>query len=131
MRENPRPGEFYRHFKNKLYQIIAVATHSESKEQLVIYQALYGDFGVYARPLNMFLSEVDREKYPDIEQKYRFEKLENISEASKKITDRNSEINIETSGDEQKDFFIDFLDADDYYTKKKILLANKENITDK
>lgn len=131
MRENPRPGEFYRHFKNKLYQIVAVATHSESKEQLVIYQALYGDFGVYARPLNMFLSEVDREKYPDIEQKYRFEKLENISEASKKITDRNSEINIETSGDEQKDFFIDFLDADDYHTKKKILLANKENITDK
>ena len=131
MRENPRPGEFYRHFKNKLYQIIAVATHSESKEQLVIYQALYGDFGVYARPLDMFLSEVDREKYPDIEQKYRFEKLENISEASKQITDRNSEINVETNGDEQKDFFIDFLDADDYYTKKKILLANKENITDK
>ena len=131
MRENPRPGEFYRHFKNKLYQIIAVATHSESKEKLVIYQALYGDFGVYARPLDMFLSEVDREKYPDIEQKYRFEKLENISEASKKIIDRNSEINVETNGDEQKDFFIDFLDADDYYTKKKILLANKENITDK
>lgn len=131
MRENPRPGEFYRHFKNKLYQIIAVATNSESKEQLVIYQALYGDFGVYARPLDMFLSEVDREKYPDIEQKYRFEKLENISEASKKIIDRNSEINVETNGDEQKDFFIDFLDADDYYTKKKILLANKENITDK
>lgn len=139
MRENPRPGEFYRHFKNKLYQIIAVATHSESKEQLVIYQALYGDFGVYARPLDMFLSEVDREKYPEIEQKYRFEKLENISEISKQITDINSEINIETinktmkeeSEDEPKNFFIDFLDADDYYTKKKIILANKENITDK
>ena len=139
MRENPRPGEFYRHFKNKLYQIVAVATHSESKEQLVIYQALYGDFGVYARPLDMFLSEVDREKYPEIEQKYRFEKLENISEISKQITDINSEINIETinktlkeeSEDEPKNFFIDFLDADDYYTKKKIILANKENITDK
>lgn len=139
MRENPRPGEFYRHFKNKLYQIIAVATHSESKEQLVIYQALYGDFGVYARPLDMFLSEVDREKYPETEQKYRFEKLENISEASKQITDINSEINIETinktlkeeSEDEPENFFIDFLDADDYYTKKKIILANKENITDK
>ncbi len=139
MRENPRPGDFYRHFKNKLYQIIAVATHSESKEQLVIYQALYGDFGVYARPLDMFLSEVDREKYPEIEQKYRFEKLENISEESKQITDRNSEINIETinktlkeeSEDEPENFFIDFLDADDYYTKKKIILANKENITDK
>ena len=139
MRENPRPGEFYRHFKNKLYQIIAVATHSESKEQLVIYQALYGDFGVYARPLDMFLSEVDREKYPEIEQKYRCEKLENISETSKQITDINSEINIETinktlmeeSEDEPKNFFIDFLDANDYYTKKKIILANKENITDK
>lgn len=139
MRENPRPGEFYRHFKNKLYQIIAVATHSESKEKLVIYQALYGDFGVYARPLDMFLSEVDREKYPEIEQKYRFEKLENISETSKQITDRNSEINIETinktlkeeSADEPENFFIDFLDADDYYTKKKIIFANKENITDK
>lgn len=139
MRENPRPGEFYRHFKNKLYQIIAVATHSESKEKLVIYQALYGDFGVYARPLDMFLSEVDREKYPETEQKYRFEKLENISEESKQITDRNSEINIETinktlkeeSADEPENFFIDFLDADDYYTKKKIILANKENITDK
>lgn len=139
MRENPRPGEFYRHFKNKLYQIVAVATHSESKEQLVIYQALYGDFGVYARPLDMFLSEVDREKYPNIEQRYRFEKVENISETSKQITDRNSETNIEInnktqqeeSGDEQKNFFIDFLDAEDFYTKKKILTENKENITDK
>ena len=139
MREEPKPGEFYRHFKNKLYQIVTVATHSETREKLVIYQALYGDFGVYARPLDMFLSEVDREKYPEIEQKYRFEKVENISEASKQITDRNSEINIETinktlkeeSEDESKNFFIDFLDADDYYTKKKIILANKENITDK
>ncbi len=139
MRENPRAGEFYRHFKNKLYQIVAVATHSENKEQLVIYQALYGDFGIYARPLDMFLSEVDREKYPDIEQRYRFEKVENISETSKQITDRNSETNIETnnktqqeeSGDEQKNFFIDFLDAEDFYTKKKILTENKENITDK
>ena len=139
MRENPRAGEFYRHFKNKLYQIVAVATHSESKEQLVIYQALYGDFGVYARPLDMFLSEVDREKYPDIEQKYRFEKVENISETSKQFTDINSEIMIETnnkkqqeeSGDEEKNFFIDFLDAEDFYTKKKILTENKDNITDK
>jgi hypothetical protein len=80
-----RPGDIVRHFKREtvdpssdryLYMIVGEATHSETREKMMVYAALYGDGGLFVRPLDMFLSEVDHGKYPEIRQKYRFELVE-------------------------------------------------------
>jgi len=70
------PGDVVRHFKGKKYEILYIAKDSETMEAVVVYRALYGEQGVWVRPLEMFLSPVDREKYPDVEQQWRFEKVE-------------------------------------------------------
>lgn len=84
------PGSTVRHFKRLeltaeqlerepnmyLYEIMGTAEHTESGETLMVYRPLYGEKKLYARPLAMFLSEVDREKYPNVKQNYRFERLE-------------------------------------------------------
>lgn len=73
----------YRHFKGDYYLVEDLAKHSETKEDMVVYRELYGDGSLWVRPLKMFLEEVDHEKYPNVEQKYRFEQMEIESVASK------------------------------------------------
>ncbi len=72
-------GRIYRHFKGDYYLVEALANDSETGEQVVIYRKLYGDGALWVRPLAMFLEEVDREKYPNVSQKYRFELQEIVS----------------------------------------------------
>lgn len=145
IRRIPKSGELYRHFKDKLYQVVAVATHSETGEKLVIYQALYGDYGVYARPLEMFTSEVDHEKYPAVTQKYRFERVEKGSlgavaqsnEAEKESEeDEEQEEQIRVSQMEQSltdgvnPKLMAFFDADTLEERYNILISMRDEVDD-
>lgn len=78
------PGDIIQHFKREtvdqnnmryLYEFIGIAIHSETRDRVVVYRALYGDKGLFVRPYEMFMEEVDHVKYPEIRQKYRFEKI--------------------------------------------------------
>lgn len=152
-------GEIYRHFKGNLYQVVSVAMHSETNEQYVVYQALYGDMQVWVRPYEAFVSEVDRHKYPDVAQRYRFEAvstlaggtvitppvqtLENkvlnegvnkgLTEASKPL---ETEAEVEADNSEQTEEAIDkrllaFLETDTYKEKLDYLSFIKNSIDDR
>ena len=71
-RQTPVAGQIYKHFKGNLYKVLAVAVHTESEEKLVVYQSVDNPDRVFARPLEMFMSDIDRFRYPLIRAKYRF-----------------------------------------------------------
>ena len=126
-------GGFYRHFKNKLYQVKGTAIHSETKEKMVIYQGLYGSSEMYVRPYDMFLSEVDHIKYPDVVQKYRFELIDIKTGKSLEADYEENNQNMESEKSEESEEdskLIRFLDAYDYKEKLDILTSMRGELND-
>ena len=149
MRPNPKPQEMYRHFKGNIYQIRCLAKHSETGEMMVVYQAMYDTFQIYVRPLAMFMEEVDRVKYPDANQTYRFELLHDtgdMSASDRGMISPQSEVTTqpETSSSQGKStqtaesdeqvhidpLVMEFLDADTYEQRLNILAALRDRVTD-
>ena len=150
MEKMPVSGEIYRHYKNNLYQIVTTAKDVGTGEQLVVYQALFGDFGVFAEPAARFFQEVDRRKYPDAAQKRRFEKVERQTltraagtgeeqaEEKTAAAESRQEFREEAAATETADGtetvdknLMAFLDADDFEEKYNILVSMRDSITDK
>jgi hypothetical protein len=144
---NPKSGEIYRHFKNKMYQIIGIVTHSETREKMVWRQALYGDYGMYGRPYDMFISEVDHAKYPEVTQKYRFEFVGNAGEgvtaaspvaterAAAPVTSERTAAPVHSTVSEEKfdvpTILNKFLDTDDLEEKYQLVkMISEDDITE-
>lgn len=127
MKQIPKPQEIYRHFKGNLYQIVTIAIHSETREPMVVYQAMYGDYKVFVRPLDMFLSEVDHEKYPEVTQKLRFERIQEIipyelEEDAAAAAEADAEAVLDPA-------VLAFLDAESYKQKLELLDGLRHRIT--
>lgn len=105
-------GQIYQHFKGDLYKVLNIALHTETGEKLVIYQALYDESKIFARPYEMFISEVDKEKYPDVKAKYRFTPF----------NEQDEDIQIDPK-------VLEFLDEDDFGRKARILMEMKDKVT--
>ena len=103
----PKKGEIYKHFKGNLYEVLAIAKHTETMEDMVVYMEVDGE-KTYARPLEMFVSKVDKEKYPEVLQTYRFE-----------LQDQKSKLSI-----------MDFLDLSTATEKIQYLETMKDSMTE-
>ena len=128
-RDIPRPGEFYRHFKNRLYQIIAVAYDAETEQQVVVYQALYGDYRVWVRPLENFLSRTDREKYPEASQEWRFERTVPGQSPAQDVPAPAATAPAAEEGRTGTQVLLAFLDAETREEKKAALVSGMDRLT--
>ncbi len=129
MRHKPEAYEIYRDSKGKLYQIVAVAKNSEDGSKQVVYQALYAPFEIYVRPLEMFMSEVDRAECPDAPQQYGFEPDGAAGPEDIGAAGEPDELE-DLDADEVLDpMLLEFLDSDTYEQKLNILTALHERIT--
>ena len=151
MRDNPKPFEIFKHFKGKTYQILALAKDAGDGHDVVVYQALYGGYTVYVRDLAEFMSPVDKAKYPDASQEYRFERQsgnaaeeeqevkreaeQETGQKTKQEAEQKAEQETEQAEGDSKGDFLDpgveeFLDADSVYEKLNILAGLHHRITD-
>ena len=102
-RQTPVAGQIYKHFKGNLYKVLAVAVHTESEEKLVVYQSVDNPDRVFARPLEMFMSDIDRFRYPLIRAKYRFTLVSEPEEETNGEETKEEETKEETLNEDTKE----------------------------